>query len=66
MLFESETILPKLDEKDNVNIKANRKKREEDELVYRGHIPNTQSDRLYDLFTLVRFPREIWKVLELK
>lgn len=27
--------------------------------VYRGHILNTFSDRLYDLFTLIKSPREI-------
>lgn len=39
-------------------IKAKRRKREEDELVCKGHILNTLSDRLYDLFTAIELPRE--------
>uniref|UniRef100_A0A2N9HKS3 Uncharacterized protein n=1 Tax=Fagus sylvatica TaxID=28930 RepID=A0A2N9HKS3_FAGSY len=39
---------------------------EEDELVCRGHILNTLSDRLYDLFTTMTSPKEIWKALETK
>ncbi|KAK3003800.1 hypothetical protein RJ639_018012 [Escallonia herrerae] len=42
------------------------KKREDDELVCRGHILNSLSDRLYDLFTSSKSPREIWKALENK
>ncbi|KAG8377552.1 hypothetical protein BUALT_Bualt08G0045000 [Buddleja alternifolia] len=45
-------------------IKEARRKREEDELVCRGHILNTLSDRLYDLFTSIKSPRKIWKALE--
>jgi hypothetical protein len=47
-------------------IKAKRKKREEDELVCIGHILNTLSDRLYDLFTAIESLREIWNALEAK
>jgi len=47
-------------------IKAKRKKREEDELVCIGHILNTLSDRLYDLFTAIESPREIRNALEAK
>jgi len=47
-------------------IKAERKKREKDELVCRGHILNTLSDRLYDLFTAIESPWEIWNALEAK
>jgi hypothetical protein len=47
-------------------IKVERKKHEEDELVCRGHILNTLSDRLYDLFTAIESPREIWNALEAK
>jgi hypothetical protein len=47
-------------------VKAERKKRKEDELVYRGHILNTLSDRLYDLFTAIESLQEIWNALEAK
>jgi len=47
-------------------IKASRKKREEDELICRGHILNTLSDQLYDLFTAIESSREIWNALEAK
>jgi hypothetical protein len=51
--------LPEPTPEDTDAIKVERKKREEDELVYRGHILNTLSDRLYDLFTAIESPREI-------
>lgn len=53
---------PKEDETDVV--KEQRKKREEDELVCPGHILNTLSDKLYDLFTSIKATRDIWKALE--
>ncbi|GAV62050.1 hypothetical protein CFOL_v3_05574, partial [Cephalotus follicularis] len=43
-----------------------RKKCEEDELLYREHILNTLSDRLFDLFTGMKFAKEIWDALEFK
>ena len=43
-----------------------RKKREEDELICRGHILNALSNCLYDLYTNTHSAREIWKVLESK
>ncbi|XP_041025512.1 uncharacterized protein LOC121265917 [Juglans microcarpa x Juglans regia] len=48
------------------SITAERKKREEDELVCRGHILNTFSDHLYDLFTTIKSPKEIYNALEEK
>ena len=48
------------------NVKEECTKRQEDGLLCRGHILNTLSDRLYDLFTLVQSPREIWNALEFK
>ena len=48
------------------NVKEERTKRQEDELLCRGHILNTLSDRLYDLFTSVQSLREIWNALEFK
>ncbi|KAK3024801.1 hypothetical protein RJ639_044111 [Escallonia herrerae] len=58
--------LPEITDNDSDETKAARKKREEDELVCRGHILNALSDHLYDLFTSSKCPREIWKALENK
>uniref|UniRef100_A0A2N9FSX3 Uncharacterized protein n=1 Tax=Fagus sylvatica TaxID=28930 RepID=A0A2N9FSX3_FAGSY len=58
--------IPNPTPEDTEQLKQQRIKREEDELVCRGHILNTFSDRLYDLFTTMSFPKEIWKVLETK
>ena len=46
--------------------KRQREKREEDEVVCRGHILNTLPDSLYDLFITVKSPKEIWATLELQ
>jgi hypothetical protein len=51
---------------DTEQLKQQRIKREEDELVCRGHILNTLSDQLYDLFTTMTSPKEIWKAPETK
>ncbi|GAV62454.1 hypothetical protein CFOL_v3_05977 [Cephalotus follicularis] len=40
-------------------IKTKRQKREEDELLCRGHILDTLSNRLYDLFTGMQTAKEI-------
>ena len=58
--------LPAPTPEDNEQLMANRKKRENDELLCRGHILNNLSDRLYDLFTSISSPKEIWKTLEYK
>jgi hypothetical protein len=58
--------LPEPTDNDSDQLKAERKKREEDEVVCRGHILNTLSDRLYDLFTSMKSPKEIWEALEFK
>ncbi|KAK2998773.1 hypothetical protein RJ639_024661 [Escallonia herrerae] len=58
--------LPEITDNDSNETKAARKKREEDELVCRGHILNALLDRLYDLFTSSKCPKEIWKALENK
>ena len=57
---------PPTSDEDTNEIKAQRKKREEDELICRGHILNTLSDRLYDLYTSMKSPKEIWNALEAK
>ena len=46
-------------DKDTNEKMAERKKREEDEIICRGHILNLLSDRLYDLYTVEPSAREI-------
>ena len=62
----SEIPAPK--DEDTEQLKADRKKREEDELLCRGYIVivNNLSDRLYDLFTSIKSVKEIWNSLEYK
>ena len=57
---------PTTSDEETDEIKAQRKKREEDELICRWHILNTLSDRLYDLYTSMKSPMEIWNALEAK
>ena len=57
---------PHASDEDIDEIKAQRKKWVEDELICRGHILNTLSDHLYDLYTSMKSPKEIWNTLEAK
>ena len=57
---------PTTSDEETDEIKAQRKKREEDELICRWHILNTLLDRLYDLYTSMKSPMEIWNALEAK
>ena len=57
---------PTVSDKDIDEIKAQRKNWEKDELICRGHILNTLSDCLYDLYTLIKSPKKIWNALEAK
>ena len=50
---------PKPKEDETEVVKVARKKREDDELMCRGHIFNTLSDRLYDLYNFMTSPLEI-------
>ncbi|RVW29758.1 Retrovirus-related Pol polyprotein from transposon TNT 1-94 [Vitis vinifera] len=59
-------LLPEPKENDTPQVVAARKKREEDELICRGHILNALSDRLYDPYTNTYSAREIWEALENK
>ena len=59
-------LFPPARDEDTNEIKAQRKKREEDELICRGHILNTLSDRLNDLYTSMKLSKEIWNALEAK
>ncbi|KAL5538730.1 hypothetical protein UlMin_045964 [Ulmus minor] len=51
---------------DTDELKAGRKKRAEDEVMCRGHILNTLSDRLYDFYNSMETPKKIWTELEYK
>ena len=57
---------PTVSDEDIDEIKAQRKKRKEDELICRGHILNTLSDHLYDLYTSMKSSKEIWNALKVK
>ena len=57
---------PTTSDEETDEIKAQRKKREEDELICKWHILNTLSNRLYDLYTSMKSPKEIWNALEAK
>ena len=57
---------PTTSDEDSDEIKAQRKKWEEDKLICRGHILNTLSDWLNDLYTSMKSPKEIWNTLEAK
>ena len=56
--------IPEPKDDDSEALKAERKKRQEDEVMCRGHILNTLSDRLYDLYNSMESPKEIWNALE--
>ena len=60
------TPIPEPTNEDSDEVKAERKKRREDELICRGHILNALSDRLYDLYTDTQSAVEIWNALEFK
>jgi hypothetical protein len=60
------TPFPEPTKNDSEEVKKERMKRKEDELLCRGHILNTLSDRLYDLYTDKPSATEIWKALEFK
>ena len=57
---------PIASDEDSDEIKAQRKKREEDELICRGRILNTLLDQLYDLYTSMKSLKEIWNASEAK
>ena len=57
---------PTASDEDTDEIKVQRKKQEEDKLICRWHIFNTFLDHLYDLYTSLQSPKEIWNALEAK
>ncbi|XP_022873192.1 uncharacterized protein LOC111392157, partial [Olea europaea var. sylvestris] len=58
--------IPDATDKDTEEIRIERKKREEDELICCGHILNALSDRLHDLYTNTTSAKEICYALESK
>ncbi|XP_064994219.1 uncharacterized protein LOC103978967 isoform X1 [Musa acuminata AAA Group] len=58
--------IPDPTDDDTDEIKAEQKKRNEDEVMCRGHILNALSDRLYDLYTVEPSAKAIWNALEFK
>ena len=52
--------IPPPTDKDTDELVLQRAKRIDDEVICRGHILNNVSDSIYDLFTNVRSPRQIW------
>ena len=58
--------IPPSKDDDSEALKRQLEKHEEDEVVCRGHIFNSLSDSLYDLFTSIKSPKEIWAILERK
>ena len=66
-VFDSNLMpFPTSSDEDTDEIKAQRKKWEEDKLICRGHILNTLSDHLYDLYTSMKSSKEIWNALKVK
>ena len=59
-------FFPTASDEDTNEIKVQRKKQEDEELICRGHILNTLSDCLYDLYTSMKSLKEIWNALESK
>ena len=57
---------PIASDEDTYEIKSQRKKQEDDELICRGHILNTLLDCLYDLYTSMKSLKKIWNALEAK
>ena len=52
-------LFPIASDEDIDEIKAQRKKWEKDKLICKGHILNTLSNHLYDLYTSLKLPKEI-------
>ena len=62
------TLAPLLEPQEDykTEVAKARKKREEDELIFRAYILSALSDRLYDLYTNTDSTRNIWEALEKK
>ena len=64
------SAVPEPTEKDNEEavrrLGAEKAKRETDEMLCRGHILNSLSSRLYDVFRNFKTPKELWAAIEAK
>ncbi|KAK3023381.1 hypothetical protein RJ639_044237 [Escallonia herrerae] len=54
------------DAEENERVKKERNKWKDDEFLCRRHILNGLSDRLYDLFTKIKYARDFWSALDYK
>ncbi|XP_071914027.1 uncharacterized protein [Coffea arabica] len=66
LLVDNLPKIPEPSDGESDEIKASRKKREENEVRYSRFILNALPDRLYDLLRSLKSPQEIWKALENK
>ena len=58
--------IPEPQDDDSEELKAERKKRKDGELLFPGHILNTLSNRLYDLYIDNQSTTKIWKALKIQ
>jgi hypothetical protein len=58
------SALPKPQEYESATVKTARVKHEEDEVLHRGHLLNTLTIRLYEIFSKLKSLKEIWASLE--
>ncbi|KAL0405442.1 UNVERIFIED_CONTAM: hypothetical protein Slati_3858100, partial [Sesamum latifolium] len=65
-VLDPNQLAPEAKKNESNDAKVARLKREEDELLCRGHILNTLSDCLFDLYASMKSPLEIWHALENK
>ncbi|URD92252.1 hypothetical protein MUK42_28560 [Musa troglodytarum] len=61
VLYPNLQSIPVPTDNDTDEVKAERKKKNEDEVMCRGHILNALSDRLYDLYTVEPYAKGIGK-----
>ncbi|OMO97119.1 Integrase, catalytic core [Corchorus capsularis] len=66
VLDENLPALPAATPDDTDEQRAERQNREDDMMTCRGLILNSLTDRLYDLYSTLQTPREIWTALETK
>lgn len=58
--------IPETTEDDSDELKKERKKHKEDEMLCHAHIMNTLSNNIYDLYTNTQSATKIWKALKFK
>ncbi|KAL0295657.1 UNVERIFIED_CONTAM: hypothetical protein Scaly_3094000 [Sesamum calycinum] len=65
-VLDPNQLAPAAKENESDDAKVARLKREEDELLCHGHILNTLSNGMFDLYASLNSPLEIWLALENK